>query len=253
MTDTEPLPTPTEFIEYKLHGGEPAWCVDGRPDFSHPNGAQMLGGSLHPILLSAIWENRDFDDQIVENKFQALGEAGFTQGVHRGDHGGCGFANNMSTILTTAADRRDEITRRLMQVYKSDQEKFGNTSRPFAALLRDTFERIESYQTSRLKLTGEPLIAMTEMMGAVVEHVQGNHNETVVFVNTNRDTTFDTNAANQQGKQAFNLDLWAAVDQATALGVDAEFATAASLILYQATEMVLVENRGKPALPVKIN
>lgn len=253
MTDTEPLPTSCEFIEAEVNGTEPAWCVDGRPDLSQPTGIQMLGGSLHPIVLAAIWENRDLDDQIVEDKFNSLGEAGFTQGVHRGDHGGCGFANNMSAIISTAIDRRDEITRRLTHVYETNREQFGAISKSFSRLLVDAFERLESYPPGRLKLTGEPLIAMTEMMGATVQNVRGNHGESVVFVNTKRNTTFDTNAANNQGKQAFNLDLWAAVDQAKALGVSAEFATAASLILYQATEMVLVENRGKSALSVKVN
>jgi hypothetical protein len=37
------------------------------------------------------------------------------------------------------------------------------------------------------------------------------------------------------------------------LGVGAEFAMAASLILYQATEIILVENNGKRALPIVIH
>ena len=36
-------------------------------------------------------------------------------------------------------------------------------------------------------------------------------------------------------------------------GVEPDFATAASLILYAATEIVLVEQQGKPALPIIVN
>ncbi|MBI2029985.1 hypothetical protein HYT02_06205, partial [Candidatus Gottesmanbacteria bacterium] len=92
-----------------------------------------------------------------------------------------------------------------------------------------------------------------ESKKGTIENLNGLHEEQVAFVNLRPNTTLDTNNLNREGKQAFNLDLWAAVEQSKELGVPEDFARDASLILYMATEMVLVEKNGKPALPVQIH
>jgi len=66
-------------------------------------------------------------------------------------------------------------------------------------------------------------------------------------------TTLDTRSLNRQGTQGFNLDLLEAMRQAKALGIDNDFTLPASLILYLATEIVLVEDKAKVALPVEIH
>ncbi len=111
---------------------------------------------------------------------------------------------------------------------------------------------MEQYPAENIKITGETLIHSVEASGGATETVAGEHAEQVAFVNLQPGTTLDTNQLNRQGQQAFNLDLWAAIEQAMALGVDSNFAIGASLILYMATEIMLVESKGKPALPVVV-
>ena len=66
-------------------------------------------------------------------------------------------------------------------------------------------------------------------------------------------TTLDTVSLNQQGSQAFNLDVWALGEQAETFGIPKDFSILTSLTLYSATEIELVENKGKPALNVEIH
>ena len=253
----ESLPT---FVEVPVTGKEPVGCVDGRPDYSKEPGAQMLGGSLLPILLHSVSTGEHFDEPTIVSKLNDLTAAGFAPGAHRGHHkheeGGtcdCGFADKLPTILQRAKDQRAEIASRLNGVYQEQKATIGEFSLPFRDIVERSFDRLEQFPHDALPLTGEALVAKVEEHGAQIADMEGDHAERVAYVNLKPGTTLDTNAFNQAGKQAFNFDLWAAVEQAEALKVDPEFAIASSLILYVATEMVLVEDKGKPALPVVIH
>ncbi len=41
-------------------------CIDGRPAPESEQGPQMLGGSLHPVLLAAIYQGLDLEEGLVE-------------------------------------------------------------------------------------------------------------------------------------------------------------------------------------------
>ncbi len=251
---------PPSFIELLLTGDEPAWCVDGRPDPSKPKGPQMLGGSLHPILLSAIAQDVDFDEDVIRDGLSRLEAAGHPTGAHEGSHkdpdtgkSDCGFADMMPVVLQTALDRKDDIVTRLKAIYEANKDKIGETPLPFEELIEKAFADLRKYSSQKIMLTGAPLIQITAQTGATIECVEGDHAEEIAFVNIQRGTTFDTVQANRDGRQAFNLDLWAVIEQSGKLGVEASFALAASLILYLATEIVLVEMKGKPAVSVAIH
>lgn len=247
------------FTEKPLEGTEPARCVDGRPSPDSPQGPQMLGGSLHPIVLGAIFQNRDLDENLTAESLKALQAVGIKTGAHRAEGStvqasGCGFADRIKEILEKASSSRDEISRRLETVINANQDKLVGF--PFSSLkeiVNSAFRKIEAYSPNKIHLTGERLVRSAEKSGSEVETVQGDHAEEVAFVNINEATTLDTLRVNGQGKQGFNLDLMAAVKQSGQLGIPAEFSLPASLILYQATEMVLVEDKGKSSLPVEIH
>ncbi len=236
---------PLPFIEKPLEGNEPARCVDGRASLESPQGPQMLGGSLLPVFIKAIATDTEFNGKNIQSGFATLQNRGFTTGVHRGGHAhddisDCGFADKMLVILGTAVDNQAEIRRRLTDAVDNHS-------------LDEAYLRLDNYSEKNIKITGEALIQSAQQAGAAVETVQGDHSEEVAFVNLKPRVTFDTQAANQRGQQGFNLDLLEAVNQAEALGIDRDFAKALSLILYQVTEMVLVEQKSNPPLPVIIH
>ena len=176
-----------------------------------------------------------------------LQRTGLITGAHRGSHKhpeagkcNCGFADKMPKIFQLAIDRRGDITKRLNDVYNANIDKISQFDIHFSELIENAYSLLEKYSAEKIKLTGENLLSTVEQKGTVIENVEGDHKEAVAFVNLKPGTTFDTNQSNREGNQAFNLDLWAAVEQSGKLGVDASFATAASLIHYQATEIMLV-------------
>lgn len=249
------------FLPLSVNNTKQAWCVDGRPDPNSDKGSQMLGASLHPIILKAIDQNLNFDEALVGKILPALTSAGFSLGVHYGAHkhegkSDCGFADRMPEIITKAQQQQGEITNRLLGVFRDNQAVFqsqGLTEEVFSQSLASAYQKINAYAPDKIQLTGETLIAKAQELGARVENLEGDHQEQVAFVNLKERTTLDTNELNLQEKQAFNLDLWAVLEQTRALGIDQNFALATSLILYQATEMVLVEAKGNPTLPVIIH
>jgi hypothetical protein len=239
-----------KFTEKKLTGNEPARCVDGRPAHESPQGPQMLGGSLHPITLNAIITDREFDESAVRKDLQILKESGFMLGVHRGHHkdekqgkSDCGFADRIKEIIQASKDNKEEILKRLGNVYKLNGIDTNAVQSSYAFISNFTLEKI--------KITGEKLIRSSQESGAEIEDLEGDHQEQAAFVNLKPETTLDTQALNKSGKQAFNLDLWAAIQQGLVLIKNANVETLRdlSLILYQATEMVLVEQKGKSPLP----
>ncbi len=241
------------FKEKPTNNKEPVRCVDGRNATESPQGPQLLGGSLHPLVLDAIVNNADFDNSFVTNGLTKLKQAGIVNGVHWGPHrhgeaSDCGFGDRLIDILQTAKDNGEEITRRLEGIYS---ENGINTDS-----LRRAYELISNYDIGRIKITGKKLIELSMENGAVAETLEGDHGEQAAFVNIKPHTTLDTMEVNkQQGTQAFNLDLWSAVGQSSILAgnTEAETLRNLSLILYMATEMVLVEQKGKPTLPVALH
>jgi hypothetical protein len=252
MSETEPIKEFMKFIEKTLTGNEPARCVDGRPAQKSPQGPQMLGGSLHPLVMDAIITNRDFDASAISAGLRNLSESGFSIGVHWGPHkhedkSDCGFGDRIKDIIQTAKDQEKEITKRLIDVYK-DEGIATNT-------LANSYNLISRYDLNKVKITGEKLISSCEENGAAAETLEEEHKEQAAFVNLKIGTTLDTKEVNKQGGQAFNLDLWAAIEQGLVLTKNASVETLRdlSLILYMATEMVLVEQKGKPKLPIHLH
>lgn len=248
-----------DFLEKNLKGNESPRCVDGRPAEDSEQGPQMLGGTLHPVVISAIFNDFELNSNTVASEIKRLQSVGFKTGVHRGSHkhegvSDCGFADRLKDILAVAQKRRGTIHQRLMQIYETNRDQFrGINLPPVEGLINNAFEEIESLSTDKIKIVGEDLVKCAQDLGSTVETVEGDHTESIAFVNLRKNTTLDTIALNQQGKQAFNLDLLTAIEQAKQLGVPENLSILISLILYLATEKVLVEDKGKPALNVEIH
>jgi hypothetical protein len=245
------------YIERVLEESDYSGCIDGRPG-NENRGAKMLGGAVDPVFMFALWTGQDFNEEFVISSIKTLLEKKIRPGVHRGSHAhknhehpeestsDCGFADKLKTIFKTTLEKQPEITE-ILEPYCQKEA------------LDNVFNKLKEYDIEKIKLTGEALISTIEKVVQqqdkeyAAEVLQGEHKEKKAFVNTEKYVTFDTNEADRQEKQAFNLDLEAAVEQAKILGVDENFARTANLIFYVATEMVLVEQKGKPALEVTLN
>lgn len=237
------------------------WCVDGRPDFSKIKGPQMLGGSLHPVLLWLIENRRELNADSLTEGLALLKSKGFGIGVHRDEHAahadsaenksGCGFADKTPLILKTALEKQESISSAIVKVYDNNKDRMGEMA--ISQILENAYGQLANYDPEKIKDGGEKLIAQAEKDGCQVIIMAGDHRESVAFVNLQENSTLDTNLVNQQNNQGFNLDLWMVIKQAKALGVNEDFAIGASLILYVATEIVLVEMNGKPGLPVMVH
>ncbi len=249
-----------DFKEIILNGTEAPWCVDGRPDFSHQKGPQMLGGSLHPIVLLAIFKNESLNAKFIKKSIHTLKKSQVNIGVHRGAHKNiqqglcdCGFADKLKIILATAVEERNEISNRLTSFYKKQAPILKYSLEHFIELLSQTYVAIENYSPEKIKLTGENLIKVFEQENAQVVELEGNHKEELAFLNIKKNTTFDSASANKDGYQAFNLDFNTVIEQSSILGLSEEFTYVATLILYLATEIVLVEKAGKTRLEMEIH
>lgn len=247
------------FIPKSTTGNKRWRCVDGRPDPDSEQGPQALGGILHSIVLATIFNDYDLNEKRVAADIFTLQESGVKTGVHRGPNSNkidseCGFADKLRDIIKTAVENRELITNRLIQVYVANRSIFKDLKLAnFGELVDVAYEKISAFDPAKIKIKGNPLVSQIESLGAKTEVVQGHHQEELAFVNLKKDTTLDTIELNRKGQQAFNLDLLPTCDCARLLGIPQDFSIPASLILYIATEIVLVENKGKPALPVEIH
>jgi hypothetical protein len=249
----EPIATETEHVEVQFLSKEvnprtqAARCVDGRGALQTELGPQMLGGSLHPIILWCIANNHELSPTSIRKQLSELTNSGFKTGFHVDDHSqspacGCGFCDRLPDILKTAVSSRSEIKHRLTSLNPE-----------MSSELEIAYERLRTFNIDgQIKISQQAIINEAQFIAANVETLTGHHEEQLAFLNTQPSTTFDTSTSANNHTQAFNLDLWAAQEQAQALGVNLQLATALSLILYQATEMVLVEQKGKPSLRVQI-
>jgi hypothetical protein len=238
-----------DFLSKNLIGSEPARCVDGRPDPKSPQGPQMLGGTLHPLVLGAIISNSDFNASGIIAGIEKLKNAGYTVGVHWGAHkhedkSDCGFADRLKDILQTAKKNEKEILKRLTEIYAANEIDTSS--------LAKSYKYISGYSLDKIMIIGKDLIDLSIKNQAAFENLRGDHAEQAAFVNLKQDTTLDTLGVSNQSRQAFNLDLWTAINQTQALdkAIDTNLIRDLSLILYMATEMVLVEQKGKSPLPV---
>lgn len=251
-----PLP---QFVETVVDEGDPARCVDGRPDPNSLQGPQMPGGSIFPVLIDAVVNNMTMNNYQVITGLGLLRSSDFPVGVHRDDHhhegisSGCGFADQMPAIVALAVDQRADIINRMQTVYETNRAFFESQAIDLPTIIQEAYAVLKQYDPNKIKVVGEQLVAMGEKQGSA-ETVTGDHGESIAFINFKKGITLDTKTFNQQGHQGFNLDLWAAVEQsAKTFGVKRDLAAGLSLILYQATEMQLVEKKGKAALPVVLH
>lgn len=240
---------PVTFIE-KAVTRNPPRCVDGRFSHKSPQGPQMLGGSAHPIVLNSIVGDMDLNENTVIKVLKALERSGFETGIHYGHHRNpelgttdCGFGDKLKEILTVAKD--PVVVQRVEQVY--EREGLDGSS------LRLSHKTIIDYNLNRIAfgMTSE-IVTCCHRNGAAMEELEGDHKEQVAFVNLKPGTTLDTKSLNAKGAQAFNLDLWYALSEGSAVFKEISWVTLrdVSLILYMSTEIVLVEQKGGPALDV---
>lgn len=225
------------------------FCVDGRAgkvnrEVYSPY-PQMLGGSLMPAVLEWIINQPEKSlEEVLGEVFNKLKSSNYPLGVHTSTHADegksdCGFADNLGNILTTFKNRFNEIKGIIGQVGVNFSDE----------VWQQIENRLQQIDSNRLP-TGEQLVKQAEDLKAVKQVLVGEHGEVAAIVNLVPQTTLDTD--NNQSHQAFNLDLWLVNEIAKKFGWKEDLAQALSLGLYLATEMVLVEEKGKPRLPILV-
>lgn len=226
------------------------FCVDGRAgkvnEAIYGPYPQMLGGSLMPVVLEWLINKPEGNlAQVLPEVFQRLQKEGYPLGVHTSTHAckgksDCGFADNLGKILETFRFRFEDI-----------KEIIKGTGVDFKEEIWQKIKRqLEKINLEALP-SGESLINQAENQKAIKQVLDGEHQEIAAIVNLKTGTTLDVD--NNQQHQAFNLDLWLVKHLAEKFGWEENLVTALSLGLYVATEMVLVEDKGKTRLPILIN
>ncbi len=242
------------------------FCVDGRkgPIKSHEGknikGAypQMLGGSLNSVVVyyvlgeensAPVYKEKGFIDTGVQ-VFNVLREKGFGLGLHGDNHAkegkssGCGFGDNLRKVIEhLRQNHTDEIWGVLESsglVTEDDKTKWDKI-----------IGRLNEIDVSNNIPEGHEIIGRLKKEKDVAYQVlQGGHGEKAAVVNYVDGTTLDTDKA--QELPAFNLDMWRVQAEAEALGIDVRETELLVLGLYVATEIALVENKGKARLPILI-
>lgn len=257
------------FPEEKVREGQPPRCVDGRPAENSLYGPQMLGGSLHPVLLYLIQNNLDFNKDNALMGFKKLQDTGHTLGFHRGSHynpenakSDCGMADNLPFILQTALQKKDSILQQLHTVFQTNemvQNLFNKNETLFSKhILEHSYSIMETYGTNRVTFNGDALMKAVEEdpdLNVYIEVVEGDHKEEKAVLNLKEDVTLNRIELNEEyDKQAFNLDIKHAIKQAESLGVESKFAIGSSLILYVAAKIVLAEkDPAQDPLPIEVH
>ncbi len=237
------------FVEIKPSERAP-FCVDGRAGNvageKYGPYPQMLGGSLMPVVLEWLINQPDKDfEEVLSQVFGRLQEHGYPLGVHTSTHShdnksDCGFADNLGKILGTLREKELEIRKVIFGAgVNFENEVWGK--------IMDNLNKINLQNIP----SGDKLIKLSEEKGALKQVLEGEHQELAAIVNLVSGKTLDVD--NNQQHQAFNLDLWLVKEIGKAFGWDERLTEALSLGLYVATEMVLVEEKGKPRLPILIN
>ena len=238
----------SHFVEVTSPKALPEFCVDGRK--GSPGGIylQALGGSYHLVTLNWLLSGGRASEykKIQQESFFKLKRNNYRVSVHRGSHAhegersDCGFADNNGAIIKTLGERSEEVWQWLTEVEPDlEQDK---------AIWDNVIRLVKRAEVDGLP-KGEDLIKQAvDGYQADLQTLEGEHQEIAAVVNLRQNTTLDVDR--NQETQAFNLDLWFVLEQAKDLGLDEKRSLPLSLGLYVATEMVLVENKGKPRLPI---
>lgn len=226
---------------------QPPFCVDGRKGERETQGPypQALGGSFNFVVLKWLLEGGNFSG-VYEDTFKKLKELGYPLGLHRdthahGDNAGCGFADNNRRIIETLISNSDEIWQILNDIVDLSS---------YQEVWEEVFRLVNQRNLDEIP-TGEEIIKKGKNLGAEVQVLDGEHEERAAIVNLKKGLTLDVD--NNQDHQVFNLDLWYVDEVSEKLGLNVNQVKLLSLGLYTATEMVLVEGKGKPRLPILIN
>lgn len=224
------------------------FCVDGRAGKvkgeiygAYP---QLLGGSLMIAVLEWLINcPQDNLNKVIAQVFAKLKNFGYLLGVHTSTHADeeksdCGFADNLGNILKTFKERFEEIKRII--------NDFGAVS--FDDQVWEKIKKILEKINLETLPSGKQLINKAQKEGAITQVLEGEHAEVAAIVNLKDSTTLDVD--NNQDHQAFNLDLWLVREIAKKMNWERNLTEALSLGLYVATEMVLVEKKGKKRLPI---
>ena len=239
----------SHFVEVKIPKTLPQFCVDGRQGTKREVYLQALGGSYHLVTLNWLLSGGRASEyeEIQQETFNRLRQNGYRIGVHQGSHAhedrsDCGFADNNGMIIRTLGEKADEIWGLITQTEQSLSKEI--------TAWNEVVQLVKKAEIGSLP-SGEQLITQAvDGVGADIQTLKGDHREIAAVVNLTPNTTL--NVDNNQETQAFNLDLWFVLEQARDLGLDEKKSLLLSLGLYVATEMVLVENKGKPRLPIII-
>lgn len=231
------------------HFQKSPFCVDGRAGKvggkiygPYP---QMLGGSLMPVVLAWLIDKpNDNLINVLVGVFEKLKRMGYPLGVHTSTHAhegksDCGFADNLGNILKTFKERLEEVKEIIADVGVSFEDQAWKK-------VRKILKKINL----KTLPTGEQLIDKAEEQKALKQVLDGEHKEVAVIVNLVKETTLDVDR--NQNHQAFNLDLWLVREIASKMDWEKNLTDALSLGFYVATEMVLVEGKGKPRLSILV-
>jgi len=237
------------FVEVLSPKSLSQFCVDGRKSGKPGLYLQALGGSYHLVTLNWLLTSGKASEykDVQQETFSVLRKKGYRLGVHQGHHAegeesDCGFADNNGKIIKTLAERADEI--------------WGLITQAEPILIRETstwkeVKKLVSKAEIEQIPSGKDLITQAVSgYQADLQTLEGDHKEIAAVVNLRKNTTL--NVDKNQETQAFNLDLWHVIDQVKDLGLNEKKSSLLSLGLYVATEMVLVENKNKPRLPIII-
>ncbi len=226
----------------------PPFCVDGRSGKRKTEGPypQTLGGSFHFVALRWLLNGGDFN-QVFQKTISDLKNWQYPIGFHRDTHGhgesaGCGFADNHQKIISTLKEKKDEI----WIILTSVDPNLGEAEN----LWKEILQEVKKKNLAEIP-SGKKIISLGESLGGEIQVLEGEHQEQAAVVNLKKGTTLDVD--NNQNHQAFNLDLWYVLEVVKNLGIDTEKAKLLSLGLYVATEMVLVEDKGKQRLPILVH
>lgn len=235
------------FVEVPNPKSLSQFCVDGRKGDKPGPYLQALGGSYHLVTLNWLLTSGKANEfkEVQQETLLNLKRKGYRLSVHQGHHAkgegsDCGFADNNGKIIRTLADRADEIWGLITEV----EPTLTNES-PTWKEVKQLVDKAEVEQIP----SGKDLITQAvDGYQADFQTLEGDHQEIAAVINLKRNTTLDVDK--NQETQAFNLDLWHVMDQVKDLGLEEKQSLLLSLGLYVATEMVLVENKGKSRLPI---
>jgi len=242
----------------------PNFCIDGRragpiipgltddelrKAYAKEVFLQTPGGSYTAVVLRWLLTNggqTDFSDS-ARDTFRLMNEGGMKIGTHTGQHkkegktSDCGFMDNLKKIIRTMIGRNAEIFSILSQADSSLREK--------EVLWNQLFYSLDKVKLGTIP-NGNILSKIAKKAGGDTQELEGEHAEIAAVINKVPWTTYNPTYA---GLKAFNLDVWHVADQAEKLGLYIELAKLLSMGLFVATEMVLVEDKGKSRLPILIN